>query len=58
MTYSLGDIILLIILISVLVNIGFIYLYHSMAEQRYTKKKKKKNQETYIIVDDTIDDGR
>ena len=60
MTYSLGDIIILIMLISTLQTSLILFWYHYMFGQKPRKRKKTKPEITEIseIFYDDYDDGR
>lgn len=60
MTYSLGDIIILIMLISAIETSALLFWYHSMFGRKPRKRKKTKPEITEIseIFYDDYDDGR
>lgn len=60
MTYSLGDIIILIMLISTLQTSLILFWYHYMFGRKPRKRKKPKSEITEIteIYYDDYDDGR
>ena len=60
MTYSLGDIIILIMLISAIQTSALLFWYHSMFGRKPRRRKKPKSEITEIteIYYDDYDDGR
>lgn len=59
MTYSLGDIIILIMLISSIQTSAILFWYHSMFGKKTKSRRKPKATEIIeVYYDDDIDDGR
>jgi len=59
MTYSLGDIIILIMLISAIQTSALLFWYHSMFGRKpKTRRKPKTTEIIEVYYDDDVDDGR